>query len=301
MPANAHSSPQQLRFVPVLLLSVLLHVLLVVLLHEYRWPTALPGAVTAPLHIEFRLPAPRTAPAAGEKQTSATDHTGVTNAPAAGVATPDLSTPELSTPDRSNPELSTIDEPAIRASEAQPDLPTQADSEPATPFNIQQLKQQAVDAVNLAPSKRLGRPDPGRLSGSLPGNWTRDALPGSAVAAPDYLEPLSYTGPVGSRQWRADNGDIRTETILSDGTVVCARSMSFKSSSSFVNTVMLSSVCGSKTGSGQRPANQLSKYHPGNQTGNQTDNQPDNDVISHDQHGQPSQHDDEVIDLEQLP
>ncbi len=297
MPANAHSSPQQLRFVPVLLLSVLLHVLLIVILHEYRWPTALPGAASAPLHIEFRLPAPRTAPAAGEKQTSATNHTGVTDTPAVGVAAPDRSTPDRSTPELITPELSTSDEPEKRASAAQPELPTQAESELATPFNIQQLKQQAVDAVNLAPSKRLGQPDPGRLSGSLPGNWTRDALPGSAVAAPDFLEPLSYTGPVGSRQWRADNGDIRTETILSDGTVVCARSMSFKSSSSFVNTVMLSNVCGSKTGSGQRPTNQLSKYHPGNQYGNQ----PDDDVISHDQHGQPSQHDDELIDLEQLP
>ena len=125
---------------------------------------------------------------------------------------------------------------------------------------MQQLRRQAVATARSQPQKRLGEPD----TSSLPSNWTRDALPGKATAAPEYLEPLSYTGPTGTRQWQQADGQMRSETVLADGTVVCGRSHTLMPNSSFETTLIMSSVCGKKTGSGRENRNALSRFHPGN-------------------------------------
>lgn len=130
----------------------------------------------------------------------------------------------------------------------------------APALTVQQLRQQAIDAARSQPQRRLGEPAPA----TLPNNWTRDALPGKATAVPEYLEPLNYTGPTGSQQWQQEDGQIRSETVLADGTVICGRGLTLQPNTSFQTTVIMSSVCGKKNGSERVNRNALSRFHPGN-------------------------------------
>jgi len=228
------------------LFSLLLHVFIVVLLHERSWHDPSADLPADPLRIQLRQPPPADSP----QPAPATVMPETGSLPDTGTEVPTSASRERAKAATESPAQSPST-PADDAAGTDTTAPT---------LSVQQLRQQAIDTATQRSQKRIGQPD----LGSLPANWTRDALPGKATAAPEYLEPLSYTGPTGSQQWREPNGQIRSETVLSDGTVVCSRSHTLMPNSSFQTTVMMSSVCGKKTGSGRDNPNALSRFHPGN-------------------------------------
>ena len=249
------------------LYSLLLHVLIVVMLHETTWHEPVPELASSPLRIELRQPPPArlapapTAPLTDVNQQAASSTAAAETTASATSAVNDNQPDSATAPEVTSTPASTPTTPAASASV--PEL------------SVQQLRRQALATARSQSQKRLGEPD----TSSLPTNWTRDALPGKATAAPEYLEPLSYTGPTGSRQWQQADGQMRSETVLADGTVVCGRSHTLMPNSSFETTLIMSSVCGKKTGSGRENRNALSRFHPGNvdsvrdaaQDGNESD------------------------------
>jgi len=245
-------SLQRPPLVHAVLFSLLLHLLVVVVLHESSWhepvaePTSSPLRID-PMRIELQQPSQQVQappPPATVTESAAASKTA-RSAPA--TSAPATSSPAADSAASGNEQTAA----ANSAPEPNATMPE---------LSLQQLRQQAIDAANSRPRKRFGQPD----LGSLPANWTRDALPGKATAAPEYLPPLNYTGSTGSEQWREDNGQIRSETVLADGTVVCGRGMTLMPNSSFQTTVIMSSVCGKKTGSDTVNRNALSRHHPGN-------------------------------------
>jgi len=230
------------------LYSLLLHVLIVVMLHETTWHEPLPELASSPLRIELRQPPPaRLAPAPGAPLTDINEQA------ASSTAATETTPSTTSARDDDQPDSTTG--PEITSAPATP-----AASASVPELSVQQLRRQAAATARSQPQKRLGEPD----AASLPTNWTRDALPGKATAAPEYLEPLNYTGPTGTRQWQQADGQMRSETVLADGTVVCGRSHTLMPDSSFETTLIMSSLCGKKTGSGRENRNALSRFHPGN-------------------------------------
>jgi len=235
------------RLAQAVLFSLLVHVGIVVVLHERSWHDPVADLTPNPLRIQLRQPAPAAlpepAPAEVVRKSSRQADSSSTSADSASRESA----------------RAAVEAPANSALNPAAETPDAAAS-PAPTLSVQQLRQQVIEAASTGPQKRIGQPD----TNSLPSNWTRDALPGKATAAPNYLEPLNYTGAGGSEQWQEANGQIRGETVLEDGTVVCGRSHTLMPNSSFQTTVMMSSVCGKKTGSGRDNRNALSRYHPGN-------------------------------------
>jgi len=235
------------RLAQAVLFSLLVHVGIVVVLHERSWHDPVADLTPNPLRIQLRQPAPAAlpepAPAEVVRKSSRQADSSSTSADSASRESA----------------RAAVEAPANSALNPAAETPDAAAS-PAPTLSVQQLRQQVIEAASTGPQKRIGQPD----TNSLPSNWTRDALPGKVTAAPDYLEPLNYTGAGGSEQWQEANGQIRGETVLEDGTVVCGRSHTLMPNSSFQTTVMMSSVCGKKTGSGRDNRNALSRYHPGN-------------------------------------
>jgi len=234
------------------LYSLLLHVLIVVMLHETTWQEPVPELASSPLRIELRQPPPaRLAPAPDAPPTDVNEQA------ASSTAAPETIPSTTSARDDDQPDSATV-----------PEVTSTPASTPATPaasasvpeLSVQQLRRQAVATARSQSQKRLDEPD----TSSLPSNWTRDALPGKATAAPEYLEPLNYTGPTGTRQWQQADGQMRSETVLADGTVVCGRGHTLMPNSNFETTLIMSGVCGKKTGSERENRNALSRFHPGN-------------------------------------